>query len=46
MERLEINAETFPCTNTNKEGRHVLISYKYTDKKLKLTEKENKRRLF
>ena len=46
MDRLEINPENFPCTNTNKEGRHVLINYKFTDKKFKLTEKENNGRLF
>ena len=46
MERLEINAENFPCTNTNKEGRHVLINYKFTDKKLNLTQKVNNRHLF
>ena len=46
MERLEINAETFPCTNTNKEGRHVLINYKFTDKKLNLMQKVNNRHLF
>ena len=40
MERLEIKAKTFlGTTNTNKEGMRVLINYKYTDKKLTLTQK-------
>ena len=40
MERLEIKAKTFlGTTNTNKEGMCVLINYKYTDKKLTLTQK-------
>ena len=40
MERLEIKAKTFlGTTNTNKEGMRVLINYKYTDKKLMLTQK-------
>ena len=47
MERLEINAKTFlGITNTNKEGMRVLINYKFTDKKLKLTQKVNNVHLF
>ena len=40
MARFEIKAKTFlGTTNTNKEGMRVLINYKYTDKKLTLTQK-------
>ena len=47
MERLEIKAKTFlGTTNTNKEGMRVLINYKYTDKKLMLTQKVNNGHLF
>ena len=42
MERLEINAKRFlGITNTIKERMRVLINYKFTHKKLKLTQKVN-----
>ena len=47
MQRLDINAKTFlGITNIIKEGMHELINYKFTDKKLKLTQKVNNVHLF
>ena len=47
MWRLEINAKPFlGITHTIKEGIRVLINYKFTGKKLKLTQKVNNVHLF
>ena len=47
MWRLEINAKPFlGITNTIKEGMRELINYKFTHKRLKLTQKVNNVHLF